>query len=565
MSLFSSIQLAKNSLLISQLGIQVAGNNIANASTPGYLRQEINLIPAPSQEIGDLLVGLGVRAEGISQKVDKFLEERLRSANSDLKKGETEEGVYLNLEALIGELGESDLSTGLTNFFAAIHEVLNSPESQSVRNLAVLQGETLTADIQRLDDQVRRLRTDLNDRVSATAEEINSLTNEIATLNIQIVAQEGGGKRNSDAVGLRDARQNALSRLSEIMDIRTVEQPTGSVTVFISGAFLVFDGHSRDVTTALSTDRNLSVAEIRLEETDAPINSKSGELAGLMTARDDVLGGFLDDLNHFTQTLTFEFNKVYSGGQGLVGYDKVVSEETVDDADEALDQVGLANSPINGSLQIQVLNRQTGLFETTDIFIDLDGLDDDTTLNDFAGFIDAIEGLNAQVTSTRRLEITTESDNLQFAFANDTSGVLAALGINTFFTGSNAATAGINDYIRNDPALFAGSRAGIGADVENLVTLAALYDAPLETQSDNSLAEIYDKFVGETIQASSATRAVAEGFRVFQQTLKGEQLGVSGVSIDEEAVRMLSFQRSFQASARYIQTVSELLDLIVNL
>lgn len=565
MSLFSSIQLAKNSLLISQLGIQVAGNNIANAGTPGYIRQEINLVPAPSQEYGDLLVGLGVRAEGISQKVDKFLEERLRNASSDLAKGETEEGVYLNLEALIGELGDSDLSTSLTNFFGAIHEVLNQPESQSVRNLAVLEGQTLAGDIQRLDSQVRRLRSDLNERVEAAAVEINTLTEEIAKLNVQIVAQEGGGNRNSDAVGLRDARQQALGRLSEIMDIRSVEQPTGSVTVFVSGTFIVFDGNNREVTTTLSTDRSLLVSDIRLAETDAPLESSSGEVAGLINARDNVLGGFLDELNGFTETLAFEFNKIYSGGQGLIGFDSLTSEEAVDDVNEALDQAGLDHTPVNGSLQIQVYNKQTGLFETTDLFIDLDGLDEDTTLSDFATMLDDIEGISASLTASRRLQIDTDSENVEFAFANDTSGVLAALGLNTFFTGSDAVSIGVSDVVRADPSFFAGSRGGIGADVENLTTLAAFFDQPLESQGDASLAEVYDRFIGETIQAAATTRSVAQGFRVFEQTLRGEQLSVSGVSIDEEAVRMLSFQRSFQASARYIQTVSDLLELLVNL
>ena len=95
--------------------------------------------------------------------------------------------------------------------------------------------------------------------------------------------------------------------------------------------------------------------------------------------------------------------------------------------------------------------------------------------------------------------------------------------------------------------------------------LADLYNAPLESQNGQTLAVLYDRFVSKTVQGSAVTRSVAEGFRVFQATLEGEHLGVSGVSIDEEAVRMLSYQRAFQASARYIQTVSELLDIMVNL
>ncbi len=565
MSLFGSLQLAKNSLLVTQLGIQVAGNNIANAATPGYIRQDINLTPAPAQKKGDLLLGLGVRIEGIVQKVDKFLEERLRGANSDLAKGETEENVYLELEALIGELGDTDISTSLTDFFASINEILNQPENQSVRNLAVLQGEALSADITRLDSQVRSLRSNLNDRVAASADTINQLTGEVARLNVQIVTQEGGGARNSDAVGLRDACKIALSKLSKVMDIRTIEQESGSITVFSGGTFLVFEGSSRDVTTRLSTDRGLTVAEIRLAETDSPIDTSSGELAGLVSARDDVLGGFIDSHTEFTQAFIFEFNKSYSSGQGLTGYDSLTSEHAVDDATAALDQAGLAFTPVNGSFQVLVHNRQTGLNDATDIFVDLDGLDEDTSLDDLASTIDAINGVSAVVSASREIQIVSDSANLEFSFGNDTSGVLAALGVNTFFTGSSSSDLGVSNTVRDDPSTFAASRSGIGLDVDNVVLLADLYNTSLESQNGQTLAVLYDRFISEAVQGSAVTRSVADGFRVFQATLEGEHLGISGVSIDEEAVRMLSYQRTFQASARYIQTVSELLDLMVNL
>ncbi len=565
MSLFGSLQLAKNSLLVTQLGIQVAGNNIANASTPGYIRQDINLTPAGAQKKGDLLLGLGVRVEGIVQKVDKFLEERLRGANSDLAKGETEEGVYLELEALIGELGDTDISTSLTDFFATINEILNQPENQSVRNLAVLQGQTLSADITRLDDQVRSLRANLNDRVIASADKINQLTSEIARLNVQIVAQEGGGTRKSDAVGLRDARKIALAELSKVIDIRTIEQPSSSVTVFSGGTYLVFEGSSRTMTTKSTTDRSLTLAEVRIEETDSAIQTSSGELAGLVSARDDVLGGFIDSLSEFTETFIFEFNKSYSSGQGLIGYDSLVGDYAVDDTTAALDQAGLTFTPTNGSFEVLVHNRQTGLNDTTDILVNLDGIDDDTSLDDLVAAIDAIDGISASITPSREVEIESDSANLSFSFANDTSGVLAALGLNTFFTGTSSSDVGVNNIVKDDPSTFAASRSGVGLDVDNVVLLADLYNAPLESQNGQTLAVLYDRFVSKTVQGSAVTRSVAEGFRVFQATLEGEHLGVSGVSIDEEAVRMLSYQRAFQASARYIQTVSELLDIMVNL
>ncbi|MBW3596820.1 MAG: flagellar basal body protein, partial [Planctomycetes bacterium] len=107
MSLFGSMQIAKNALSAAQLGLQVAGNNIANAHTPDYLRQEMELRAAPTQRVGGLLLGSGVDVRAIYQRVDLFLEERLRGARSDLAKGEAEEKTYVQLETLIGELSDT--------------------------------------------------------------------------------------------------------------------------------------------------------------------------------------------------------------------------------------------------------------------------------------------------------------------------------------------------------------------------------------------------------------------------------------------------------------------------
>src|SRR5687768_17818096 len=109
MSLFGSIQLANNALLAMQLGIQVTGNNIANANTPGYIRQNVVLTPAATQRKGDLLLGLGVQVSAIIQQTDKFLDERLRAAVSDLANGETQEQAFTQLETILGELGDTDL------------------------------------------------------------------------------------------------------------------------------------------------------------------------------------------------------------------------------------------------------------------------------------------------------------------------------------------------------------------------------------------------------------------------------------------------------------------------
>ena len=124
-----------------------------------------------------------------------------------------------------------------------------------------------------------------------------------------------------------------------------------------------------------------------------------------MSARDEILGSFLDGLDQLAGALIFEFNKLHASGQGLHGYTEITSEFSVDDAALALDQAGLPFAPINGSLQVLVRNKQTGLTQTTDIYVPLNGLDADLTLDRLRGLLDDVDGIHAEITPARRLTV----------------------------------------------------------------------------------------------------------------------------------------------------------------
>ena len=569
MSLFGSIGLANNTLQANQIALQVIGQNIANANTPGYIREEVVLTPAPTQRKGNLLLGLGVRVEAIIQKIDLFLEERLRGSVSDRASAETQEDAYMQLEGVIGELSDTDLSTSMTNFFNAISDVANEPKNITLRNLAVLQGGILTGDVNRLYNRVNEMRSDLNDQIIDVADDINRLIEEIRVLNVRIANVEGGDVSASDAVGLRDQRLQAMEELSELIDVRIKEQLSGGVAIYNGGDFLVFEGISRPVEILLESDRGLATASIQLADTDSPITASSGKLAGLLTARDTTMGGFQTQLDDFAKTLAFEFNKLYSQGQGINWFDDLTSEFPVDADNLALNQAGLEFTPVGGSFNVLTRNTVTGQTQRTTIHVNLDGIGTETTLATLAADINAVAGVSASTTTAGKLTITAASSSEEFVFDGDTSGVLAALGLNTFFTGSTARNLGVNSQLQTDPSKFAASRdTGTGPYVnneQNALVLADFLLRPLESQNNETLAVLYDRLTGGTTQASSIARAVAEGARVYEATLRGQKMATSGVSIDEEVVRMISFQRSFQASAKYIATLNELLELLVNL
>ena len=567
MSLFGTLQMASNALQAQQIGLQVVGQNIANVNTPGYSRAQVNLTPSGTQRIGNLLVGLGVNVDSIVQITDAHLNDRTRSAQADRVGGEVHENVYAQLEGILGELSDTDISTSMNNFFASIGKILDQPDSTSLRNLTVLQGQTLAGDIRRLAERAFEIRDDVNSQIISTAPDVNRLLERIAELNIKITTTEGGSETGSDAVGLRDARNLALDQLAQLIDIRTIEQTSGSVNVFAGGDFLVFEGTHRNVGLDYSPAADgFNNASLKIVETDSTLMMTSGKVAGLIEARDQIVGSFISQLDQFATTLNFEFNKLYSSGQGLTGFSQLTSERSVFDANVPLDAASLSYTPVNGSFDVLVRNKQTGLVQTTRIKVDLNGLDnDDTTFASLVAQLDAIDGVSATIDLQKRLVLTSESPNSEFAFSDDTSGALAALGVNTFFTGTSAATMGVNAVLSSDPTKFAASRSGIDGDTANAVDMAVFLNRSLETANGQSIKAVYNGFVSETTQGASVAKAVAEGFRTFETTLVGQQLSISGVNLDEEAVNMMSYQRAYQASARLIQVINELLQTLAGL
>ncbi|MGA2617023.1 MAG: flagellar hook-associated protein FlgK [Thermoguttaceae bacterium] len=575
MSLLGSIQIAAGTLQATDIGLQVVGQNVANANTPGYIKETTNFTPGPTQQNGALLLGTGVQVLSITQQVDQFLEQRLRTASGDQANADTVQQVYSRLESAFGALGSdasstSDttnggtLSTAMNQFFSAISNVLNQPQDVSVRNLAVTQGQALATTFNQMTGQVSQMRSDVNGQISDMAADINRLTSQVASLNRQITGLTGGGTALSDASGLADQRSQALTSLSQLLGVTTTTQADGSVSVNCGNESLVYEGSATAVSVAHSTDRGMTVSTIQVAGTDVPLNPASGQLRGLLTARDSVLGGFQEQLDTLAGTLASEFNKVYSSGQGLTGYTQLTAQNAVADPDQALDSAGLPTTPVNGSFQIMVQNTRTGATTTTDVPVNLLGTGHQTTLDDVAQALGGIQGLQAQVQGGK-LTISATNSDTQFAFANDTSGLLAGLGLNTFFTGSTASDLAVNPDVVQDPGKFAASSDGIGADTTNATTLANFLDQPLASQNGNSVNTMYNLLASNVSEGSATAQATASAADTFQSSLSSQELAVSGVSIDEEAIQMMEYQRSYQASSQYLAVLNQILATLVQL
>ncbi|MGL4512122.1 MAG: flagellar hook-associated protein FlgK [Lacipirellulaceae bacterium] len=572
MSLFGSLQNAGNTLQAMQIGLQVVGNNIANANTPGFIREQVNYTPAPVQRLGTLQIGLGVRVESITQQLDKFLGDQLRDANGDRFAADVQNKAYKELEGIVGELSDRDLSTALTEFFNSIKGMTSptSGEAFSTRSLAVRAGEKFADAVKRLDERGAQVRDGYNAQIVQSASDVNRLATEIQKLNVRITQTEGGSAGTSQAGALRTQRNNLVNDLAELIDATVVEQPSGGLSISLGGEFLVFEGQRREIAVIEESESGLAVARIEFADTGKEIELTKGRLAGLQSARDEIVGGFRERLDAFAKTIMFEFNKQYSRGQGITGFTTLTSHEGIRDATLPLDEAGLAFTPQNGEFYLRVTNTRTNTTTTTRIDVDLLGLDDDTTLGSLATSIDAVSGVSASIDASGKLTIRSDSPEVEFRFADDTSGALAALGLNTFFTGTGASNIGVNRELEGlaNAGKFAAGKLIDGNRVDELGNALDLYrlaDKPIESLGGASIFEQYDQMLAELTQGSTVAGSVAEGIGVYADTLAGEFEAVSGVNLDEEAINMISLQRIYQATARYILTIQEMLDTLVQL
>ncbi len=557
MGLNATIAMAGSALDVFSAGIQVAGNNVANANDPNYIRESLLLDPSFPVQQGGLIIGSGVTATGVRQQIDKFLETRIYTANGDASGANNTNGVYKQLESALQTLSSGDLSSQLGSLTGAFNNLLNQPELATNRQLAVAQGQQFAQSVQDLRSRIDTLRTSVDSQVQSLVNEANGLIDDIATLNPRITALESAGLNQSDAGTLRDQRYADLNRLSQIVPISVTDHGTGGVDVALGNDSLIIPGEVHHLVTTTRGDRGITVNDVTVEASNTPITGTKGELAGTINGRDNVIGGFLDSLDKFTASVINELNVIHSSGQGEHGYSSVAGTYRVNDPNAPLDAAGLSFPPQNGSFQVKVVNTTTGIAQTSTITVDLTGVNPKTTLNGVVGQLNGITNLAASITGDGRLQINA-ANGYSVEFANDNSGTLAGLGVNTFFAGASSFDIAVNPTLAADPALLAAAQGGGPGDGSNAAALANFANQTPASLGGASISNYYQQTVSALGQASASENAVAQGSQGFLDSLNSQRAQFSGVSIDNEMIQIMQFQNSYQSAARVISTIDRL-------
>ncbi len=312
------LETARRALLAQQYGMSVTGHNIANASTPGYSRQRADFVTTSPTQTQSGLLGTGVMVQSVSRLRNQFVDQQIRSSSSSLSMAGSEYQILSQIEATFNEPSSSGLSGVLNGFFRSWHDLSTNPEDSVLRNALMVEGKKVTDTFRRLSTDMTSLRNSIRDEVGSTIDRINTLTDEISKLNVQITAAAVGGMNTGDMKDLRDTK---LEELSTLANIQVNEDDRGSVMVVLGGSVIADNGASlrlRVVPGTTTTASGSSFEQLRVvTELGNELNLTGGKSGGLLKSYNTTIPNALGRLDRLAEGLIAEVNRHHAAGYGI--------------------------------------------------------------------------------------------------------------------------------------------------------------------------------------------------------------------------------------------------------
>jgi flagellar hook-associated protein 1 len=321
--------------------------------------------------------------------------------------------------------------------------------------------------------------------------------------------------------------------------------------------------------------------------TDNSRRLTGGSLCGALELVDTYVGSYENTLDSFTESLVWEINRLYSQGTGSTAYTKCSGTYSADETNVPLGSAasGLTYSSrlTSGASMLYIYNSSTGALASS-AAIDFSSLHasssnfDPTTdsLDDVATAINNTYGGLLTATIVNGQISLASADGYEFRFGDDTSGLYAALGLNTLLTGSTISDVAINSVMTSDTSKVCIGSVGTGGlvasgDTSTATALAALADTEVtfsingKTVGTQTLSDYYNTLVGTVGSDTSSANYQYTYQSTLADSLSEAKLAVSAVSLDEELTKLIQYQYSYQAAAKLISTAESMYEIILGM
>jgi flagellar hook-associated protein FlgK len=559
----NAFPIGTSAIATGQRALDLIGQNLANAATPGYHRQAVNLVNRVSGDV----IGTGVDVASITRYTADPVRTAIVTGNALQGAIDARLDIRQQIENTLHS-GDGGIGDQLNSFFNQVEQLTARPDDTAARRPLIAAAGQLSQQFNAAAGDIDRLRNDIAGQIPKTVEQVNTLASQIADYNVRIEVQEKQGNQAND---LRDQRDQLVDSLSKLVDVKTVDQPYGVVNVIASNAAVVVGEFAAKFQVGPDATGKLVVTQSGYTQ---PVTFKSGSLAAQLEEVNTDIPTTRARLDTLASELSRRVNAVQATGLAASGpLTSTTGTASATSPTAALNGAGLPFPVSAGQLTVGVTDTATGNRTNTTLTID----PTTQSLQDIATALGGVPGLSASVNSPSNTLTLQAQPGFAFDFAGrdtnppgggavaspDSSGLLAALGVNGFFTGSDAASIAVRPEIVADPTLLAASRTGQPGDATNLEAFAAIRDQ--QVIGGRTLAEDFAdqaSAVGTDVQTLGDRQTAQSG---VMQSLFAQEQSVTGVDQNEELVHLLDFQRMVQGASKYLSVVNSSLDEIMNI
>jgi flagellar hook-associated protein 1 FlgK len=443
-----------SSLAASQDEVNVSSNNLANANTPGYARERVVLEEQPSFSTGTLGdLGSGVAVESVQSIRDPLLDASVQQETQQQSASQEIVTAMQPVQTLFVS-GNGGVSDEMSAFFNDLQELSTSPTDPTLRATVLSDAGNLASAFQTTATQLTGTQQSLDLGVTQSVSQINQLTTQLAQVNGQLITAQGSGQ---NANNLQDQQQNLLSQLSSLIGFSVTQSSEGQTISTANGTPLVVGSQSFALSTATNSSTGFQDV-ISAQGQDITSQISTGQLGGLIQARDVQVAGVLSSLNTLASSFASAINTVNENGYDLTG------------------------------------TQGTAMFSVTP---------------------------------------------------------------------GNGAAASMSVAMTSASQIAASSSATASGDNSNLLAMINVGTQPLvNSQTPTQLLSGIVYQVGNDV---SQAQSDSDAGSLMLTQLQDEQGSVEGVSTDEEASNLLTYQQSYQAAARVVTVVDDLTLVALNL
>ena len=540
----SIINSAMSGLSAAQAALSTTSNNISNYTVAGYSRQTTLLSQAGSTLQGNSYYGNGVNVSGIQREYDEFITTQLRGSSASYSAVNTQHNQISNIDDLLST-STTSLSTSIQSFFTNVQNVVSNANDPSARQSMLSYAQGLVNQFQTTAQYLNNMQTSVNTDITASVDQVNTFTRQIADLNTQIAKlTTGGGAAPND---LLDQRDQLVNSLNTVVGVKVAQQD-GSYIVSAGNITLV---NGRNATSLVAMPSSADPTRITVGYSDKQAGNvaipektlTTGSLAGLLAFRSQDLDGAQNQLGQLAAAFTTAFNDVHKGGFDSKG-----------NPGEDFFTIG-----------------------TPDV---LSNLKNSSAASVSASWSDAsaLKASNYTVSyDSGTWSVTRAADNVRFDVAPAADGTLNFDGLQLTVSGSansgdsflvkpvQNVIGGMSVAITSESEIAAAAVKGSGeSDNRNAQKLLDLQDSKL-VNGNATIAQAYASLVSSVGNKTNSLETASTTQKNVVTQLSDRQQSVSGVNLDEEYANLTKYQQFYMANAQVLQTASAVFNALMGI